>query len=286
MIYQIVQPHPALKPFVKEYLLLHFNFSGLTGARPSKLLEARAEQSLIFYPNSLNSSMMTKANVSSAEQVSVPTTIVQGQLLAGRHHHYVAEDFKMVKIIFQPGGLFHLLGQMPTTYFTDAVTDAESILGREMSEVIQQLMNTAQYQAMLRLVDAYLLQKFRKLTLRIEPIDRINALLQGKNPTFNLAYLASQACLSYRQFERKFKERNGVGPKLFVRVARFNRAFILKEANPAIDWLDVAISCGYSDYQHMVKDFKQFTGVTPVSMLAAEARSPEKILGLYKDVVF
>lgn len=28
MIYQIIQPHPTLKPFVKEYMLLHFNFSG------------------------------------------------------------------------------------------------------------------------------------------------------------------------------------------------------------------------------------------------------------------
>lgn len=141
MIYQIVQPHPALKPFVKEYMLIHFNFSGLAGDRPSKLLEARAEQSLIFYPNSV----MTKVRAHSAEQVAVPTTIVQGQLLTGWHHHYISEDFKLVKIIFQPGGLFHLLGQMPTTYFTDAVTDAESVLGREMSDVIQQLMNTEQY---------------------------------------------------------------------------------------------------------------------------------------------
>ena len=214
MICQIIQPHPALRPSVKEYTLIHFNFNGLMGERPSKLLEAHAEQSLIFYPNSV----MTKARSLSEGRISVPTTIVQGQLLTGWHHHYVSEDFKLVKIVFRPGGLFHLLGQMPTTYFTDAVTDAESVLGREMSEFLGQLMNTEQYQTMLRVVDAYLLQKFRRLTLRLEPIDRVNALLHGKNPTVNLDYLAGQACLSYRQFERKFKERNGVSPKLFIRI--------------------------------------------------------------------
>lgn len=281
MIYQILQPHPALKPFVKEYTLLHFDFRGLAGERPTKLLEARAEQSIILYP----SGVFTKVNPVLAKQIAIPHTIVQGQLLNGWYHHY-PEDFKFVKIIFQPGGLFHLLGQAPTTYFTDAVTDAESVLGREISEIIQQLMNTDQYREMIRVVDTYLLAKFQKLKLRIEPIDRINGLLQSGNSTVNLGYLADQACLSYRQFERKFKERNGVSPKLFVRIARFNRAFIMKDENPAKDWLDIAISCGYSDYQHMVKDFRQFAGVTPVEMIETDAKCPEKVLGLHKDVVF
>ena len=281
MIYQIIQPHPALKPFVKEYILLHFNFKNFIGERPSKLLEARAEQSIILYP----SGVFTKVNPVLDKRLAIPHTIVQGQLLTGWYHHY-PEDFKFVKIIFQPGGLFHLLGQVPSTHFTDAVTDAESVLGREMHEMIQQLINTEQYAKMIQVVDAYLFTKFQKLKLRIEPIDRINVLLQRQNNMFSLEYLANQACLSYRQFERKFKERNGVSPKLFVRIARFNRAYTMKQEQPATDWLDVAISCGYSDYQHMVKDFKQFTGVTPVAMLEAEAKCPEKVLGLHKDVVF
>jgi AraC-like DNA-binding protein len=281
MVYQIIQPHPALKPFVKEYMLIHFNFSGLSGERPSKLLEARAEQSIILYP----SGVFTKVNPVLNKQLVIPPTIVQGQLLTNWYHHY-PEDFKLVKIIFQPGGLFHLLGQAPTIYFTDSVTDAESVLGKEISEIIQQLMNTEQYTPMIQLVDTYLLAKFRKLKLRLEPIDRVNVLLQVGSPTFTLDYLANQSCLSYRQFERKFKERNGVSPKLFVRIARFNRAYTMKEVHPEKDWLDIAITCGYSDYQHMVKDFKQFAGVTPVAMVQVEATSPEKMLGLHKDVVF
>ncbi|GAB3643587.1 helix-turn-helix domain-containing protein [Spirosoma arcticum] len=281
MIYQIIQPHPALKPFVKEYMLVHFNFKGLAGEQPSRLLEARAEQSIILYPSGL----FTKVNPVLDKRLAIPHTIVQGQLLTGWYHHY-PEDFKFVKIIFQPGGLFHLLGQIPSTHFTDAVTDAESVLGTEMTEIIQQLMNTEQYPEMIRVTDTYLLAKFGKLKLRIEPIDRINHLLRGTATAFGLDYLADQACLSYRQFERKFKERNGVSPKLFVRIARFNRAYTMKEKNPTKDWLDVAISCGYSDYQHMVKDFKQFAGVTPVAMLEAHAKRPEKVLGLHNDVVF
>lgn len=275
MIYQITQPHPALLPFVKEYILIHFNFEAITGPRPARLLEARAEQSLIFYP----AGRFTKLSPDHNKRLLIPPSVIQGQLVSSWYHHY-PENFKLLKIVFQPGGLFHLLGQLPTTYFTDAVIDAEDVLGRETYQILQQLMDTQQYDPMIRTIEAFLLTTFRKLRLRIEPIDRINSLV--KKPVFPLSldYLASQACLSVRQFERKFKQRNGVSPKLFLRIARFNQAFALKQRDPTLDWLSIALSCGYGDYQHMVKDFKQFAGVTPPDLLEAQTRAPEKVLGL------
>ncbi|GAB3789163.1 helix-turn-helix domain-containing protein [Spirosoma horti] len=275
MIYQSTQPHPALLPFVKEYTLIHFNFEALAGQRPARLLEARAEQSLIFYP----AGRFTKISPDQHKRLLIPPSVIQGQLVSSWFHHY-PENFKLLKIVFQPGGLFHLLGQIPTTYFTDAVIDAEDVLGRENYQILQQLIDTEQYDRMIRTTEAYLLTKFGKLRLRMEPIDRANGLLKNSFLPLSLDYLASQSCLSVRQFERKFKQRNGVSPKLFLRIARFNRAFALKQRYPTRDWLAIALGCGYGDYQHMVKDFKQFAGLTPPDLLDAQTRAPEKLLGL------
>lgn len=275
MIYQSTQPHPALQPFVKEYILIHFNFKALTGQRPARLLEARAEQSLIFYP----SGQFTKISPDQQQRLVIPASVIQGQLLSSWFHHY-PENFKLVKIVFQPGGLFHLLGQLPTTYFANAVVDAEDVLGRETYQILQQLMDTQQYDRMIRTTETFLLTRFQKLRLRIEPIDRLNVFGEKPFGTLSLDDLVHQSCLSVRQFERKFKQRNGVSPKLFLRIARFNRAFALKQRKTTLDWLAVALSCGYGDYQHMVKDFKQFAGLTPPDLLEAQARAPEKLLGL------
>ncbi|UOQ98956.1 helix-turn-helix domain-containing protein [Hymenobacter sp. 5317J-9] len=272
MIYQVTLPHPALQPYVKEYLLCDFDFRGLAEI-PTKLLPARAEQSIIFYPGEA----FTKVNSALNKRMVMPHTLLQGQPLTVWHHYY-PRTFSLVKVIFQPGGLFHLLGGAPMTEFTDAAIDAECVFGKEMSEVIQQLMNTVRYAEMLAVVDAYLRQKFARLRRRREPIDQLGRWLQADGPVASLDYLARQACLSFRQFERKFRERMGVSPKLFMRIARFNRAYALKEQAPARDWLDIALACGYADYQHMVKDFKQFAGVTPTLFVEAEARSPEHIL--------
>jgi AraC-like DNA-binding protein len=275
MIYQITQPHPALRPFVKEYTLIHFNFEDLARQRPARLLEVRAEQSLIFYP----AGQFTKLSPDQHKRLIIPPSVIQGQLLSSWFHHYPA-NFKLVKIVFQPGGLFHLLGQMDTTYFTDAAINAEDVLGRETYQILQQLMDTEQYDCMIRTAEAYLLTRFGKLRLRTEPIDQVSGLLKQLVLPLSLDHLASESCLSVRQFERKFKQRNGVSPKLFLRIARFNRAFALKQRDPTLDWLTIALCCSYGDYQHMVKDFKQFAGLTPPDLLEAQLRAPEKVLGL------
>jgi transcriptional regulator GlxA family with amidase domain len=91
-------------------------------------------------------------------------------------------------------------------------------------------------------------------------------------------WLARQACLSPRQFNRKFTERMGVGAKLYGRLVRFHRACVFKAANPAIAWPNVALQFGYTDYQHLVRDFRQFANAAPNAWLREESESPEHVL--------
>lgn len=95
-----------------------------------------------------------------------------------------------------------------------------------------------------------------------------------------LDWLADQACLSQRQFYRQFMEREGVSPKLYARIARFENAMKLKNARPSIDWLSIAIELGYYDYQHLVRDFKEFTQLKPNAFLEADNKSPERVFGM------
>lgn len=51
-----------------------------------------------------------------------------------------------------------------------------------------------------------------------------------------------------------------------------------------MDWLRIAIECDYFDYQHLVKDYIGFTGITPNEFHVLESKSPERILGLSDEV--
>lgn len=75
----------------------------------------------------------------------------------------------------------------------------------------------------------------------------------------------------------------GVSPKLYSRIIQFDKVMKLKNADPQKSWFGIAIDMGYYDYQHMAKDFKEFTGLTPTEFHNHEQNAPERIFG-HKEI--
>lgn len=142
------------------------------------------------------------------------------------------------------------------------------------------LANCTNYAKMLAIVEHYLIGKIKKVKAGIHPLDKVASCIFSNPSRFSLDWLAKESCLCQRQFNRKFIERMGVGPKLYSRVVRFYKAYQYREAHPQDHWLTIALLFGYADYQHMVKDFKQFAQVTPNMWINQDNQSPERILQL------
>lgn len=105
-----------------------------------------------------------------------------------------------------------------------------------------------------------------------------NNIIFTTNP-YTIDFIAKESCLSTRQFERTFKQRMGVSPKYFSKVARFENAFRMKNKFPQLDWLSIALHCGYYDYQHLVKDYKSLTQQTPQTFHEIDLTAPERSFG-------
>ena len=61
----------------------------------------------------------------------------------------------------------------------------------------------------------------------------------------------------------------------------------MKNIFPDMDWLRIAIECNFHDYQHLAKNYKEFTGLPPAAFHEVENKSPERNFGLaenYYDV--
>ena len=274
MIFQRILPHPALQGFVKEYMLMHFVYDA---AHPQlvKPYPPLPEHGLEFYPKGPITSVYPQTGAVKKE----PRNTVFGQMVSRVNFVVPAEDLVIFRVIFHTGGLFRLL-RIPLTEFTDGKADSEAVINQEVRAVNDRLANTSTYADMVAIVEQYLLAKIRLVKTDIHAVDKIGQILLQQPTRFSLDWLADQACLSPRQLERKFVERMGIGPKLFSRIARFHQAFMWKEANPQADWLTVAVNFGYTDFHHLFKDFKEFAGVTPNTLLLEHAQSPEKILRL------
>jgi len=173
----------------------------------------------------------------------------------------LAKDHRAVMIGFQPGGLFRFLGIPMTEMFDDGI-DGFQILDKEINYLIDELRETEKPEDVNTKVQMYLIKKMQS-TVELLPLDRALSNLQNPGLLYTMDDVARDACLSLRQFQRKCHERLGMNPKLYARIARFSKAYIMFEANQQLTWTHISQQCGYFDQMHLIKDFKEFAGVTP-----------------------
>jgi AraC-like DNA-binding protein len=267
MVLRFQKPVLPLRPFVQHYMLVHVRYAGLDPAQAVKPMPPAPQQWLYFYPRD----EMKTFHYGQGREIRSPRSVVVGPQVS-RVDLRFPPDHLMVCAAFWPGGLHRLLG-VPVKELFDFSIESRALLGPGITEVEDRLAETTDYPTMLAVVESYLLRALRHLPAHAaeRPLDRLlPTLLPTGRTTEALDRLAADACLSPRQFERSFFERVGMAPKLYARIVRFDQAFRLKEQQPGLDWLAVAVRTGYYDYRHLVRDFKEFAGVTPPQLLAVE----------------
>lgn len=273
MIYKYIAPGQPLQEFVRDYLVAHFVFDK-NEPIPFKPYSPKPEQTITFLPRGY----LTIVNPVTGQTYISPNASVCGQQIS-RYNFHLTPEYLMIRVHFHPGALYRLLG-MPLSRFTDGWFDAEPVISREVREVNERLVNCPDYSQMIEVVEDYLKSKIKKIKAGKHSLDQVASYILADPTRFSLDWLATQACLSPRQFNRKFTERMGIGPKLYSRVVRFYKAYQYKETHPHEDWLTIALLFGYSDYQHMAKDFKDLANVTPNLWIDQDNHSPERILHL------
>jgi AraC-like DNA-binding protein len=82
--------------------------------------------------------------------------------------------------------------------------------------------------------------------------------------------LARTMGVTVRHAERLFRERVGLSPKQFLRIVRFQRALAALRAPVRPRWAEVALSLGFYDQAHFIRDFRELAGEAPGAWSAAE----------------
>lgn len=274
MIFQNFQPGQNLRNYVKTYHLRHFKFP-LLSKIPIKAFPPRAEQYIIFYVKG-GETLQLDRDKTTLQRTVASITGQYTQMV----NRLVTPEFLIIQVPFFPGALYQLTG-IPFSEFRDGSVELESIYPKETREINQKLQEAGNYQDMIEHVDEFFTDLFNRKMQRIDrPFDKMLQLMCHEQSIYRIDRLADQACLSIRQFQRLSRDYFGVGPKTMARIARFNAANILRSKQPGYSWLDIAVTCGYEDYQHMVRDYRDFSGITPNKLWELEAHAPDRILGL------
>ena len=255
MSLKIKNAHPALQSYIKSYWFLHLKIPNAQSLPPLAATPV-PEQALYFYPKQRGYAQNLMGEIFNA-----PSTMIGGQSTQ-RVNYYLPEDYLMFKIKFQPSGFYRLFGT-PMTLFVDNAEDAVSVLGNDLKAVQARIEAVEDFETMVEIAENYLFERLKRAKLLELPIDKVLSTLNWQ--TQSLDKIERESCLSTRQFERNFVNRLGVSPKFYGRVFRFNEALKLKEKQPNTSWMNISYDTGYFDHNHLLRDFKQFTGVVPTN---------------------
>jgi transcriptional regulator GlxA family with amidase domain len=103
-------------------------------------------------------------------------------------------------------------------------------------------------------------------------LNRSAELIRRKKGLIPMEALAGKAFISARQLEREFRQKIGISPKHYMRLARLNEVNRVIKSGRRLLLTDVSYACGYSDQAHFIRDFKHFTGESPKKFLRVRDR--------------
>lgn len=276
MLFKDFLPTPPLDNLVQIYRLRHFVIPNNI-VIPAKPYPPRPENCIAFY---LRGFEVTR-HLHDEKSFLKPRSVITGQYTHRIDRISSPVEFLMIQVVFKPGALFRLTG-IPFNEMQNTHVDLESVFPKEGRMVNDRLGSCNNYREMIMIVEKFLVEIHLKIKVPSRTYDEVFNLLLASQTKYSLKWLASQSCLSTRQFERKSNQYLGICPQLFARIVRFNQSYELRLKKPGLDWLSIAVACDYHDYQHLVRDFKEFTQVTPNMLFAAESKVLERALGLNK----
>ncbi|HEX5151458.1 MAG TPA: helix-turn-helix domain-containing protein [Parafilimonas sp.] len=274
MLCEAFLPYLPLRDYIECYQLRRFIFSNQTNSN-YKPYAPRPEHTLAFYPRGFE----RVEYVSDKKFIQRPRSMIMGQYTERTNRHVSNGEFFVILVVFKPGILYRITG-IPFYELNNTFIDAEAVFSKEIRLVNERLSSIDDYKEMIIIIEQFLYRLKSNIQKDKHAVDGVASLIIHHPENNSVLKSARESFLCTRQFERIFKERMGISPKIFIRIARMNKAFRLKCNNPDCDWLSIALDCGYHDYQHLAKDFKDFAGTNPNNYFLEDENAPERFFGL------
>jgi AraC-like DNA-binding protein len=196
--------------------------------------------------------------------------------VCGMRSQYIEIDPSAIRsvigVVFRAGGARAFFGA-PTDFYNQVVP-LDDAWGSDAIRLGERLADAPGAAEKLRLLETALLETMngaasRRLALHPSVEHGLRAFRHMPHVQ-SVIDVSADAGVSRRRFSELFREQIGMTPKLYCRLLRFRDVVRRIVAGAPVDWADVALAGGYCDQAHLSHEFRDFSGMSPSSYLAAE----------------
>jgi AraC-like DNA-binding protein len=179
-------------------------------------------------------------------------------------------------VVFRPGGVYAFLNTSADAFHNKCVP-LDLIWGSMVGSLAERLRTAKHPAGKFRVLEATLLERINQ---RVHLNDAVKYALEefARRPHItSVQKVAQEAGLSRRWFAQLFREQIGLTPKLYCRVQRFQNALKQIGSGASVDWAQLALAAGYYDQAHLIRDFRDLSGLSPCAYLASNSRAGNRV---------
>lgn len=199
---------------------------------------------------------------------------------SGQQQHFLDVDATgpstILGVRFQPLGAWRVLG-IPQHELAEQVLDLDAVLGGDVQEFRQRLLETGDPTRRLLLFEDWLL---KRADAHGEPHYAVRWALRRLRETYGqveVQSLAAELGYSRKHLAQLFQREAGLTPKALARVLRFSQVLARLREGGVLQWDALAQDCGYYDQSHLIREFQALAGHAPVEFLRHAALDDESI---------
>jgi AraC-like DNA-binding protein len=243
----VASPHPRLRP------LLRRGYAGFTEATTPRHLVLPATAAVPLVVRLQDSPNRPPQFVMGARAAS---TVLEG-----------ASAPSYIEALLAPLGAYTLLG-LPMEELSGHTVDLVDVLGPDGGRLAEQLRDTPTWRQRFALLDRFLLGRLERGPRPAPEVASAWQRLEATGGAVPIRRLAEEVGWSHKHLIARFRREVGLRPKTTARLVRLNAVWRRLDERRRLDWGQVAADAGYADQAHLVRDFRQFTGMTPTAYLA------------------
>lgn len=177
----------------------------------------------------------------------------------------IPEDLEYIVVLrFTPPVFYSLFNINPAVFQSDPIRNLEDIVSPEWMNVFEEMYQIEEVADQM----AFLNKKFSSHEVVEELPDSLQRAIdhiekRRGNITVSELLTLLGPDINRKWLQRHFLKHLGIPPKKYISLQRFIDAYDQYDQDTPEDLLSVALSSGYYDYNHFLKEFKQFIGMAP-----------------------
>lgn len=261
MEYLTYRPSPSLEPLINIYWSL--KVSKQEGHSKQRIIpDGCIEMAFILGED-------IKRYTSDDNFIIQPRAMVIGQIVDPFYIEPVGE-VDTFSISFFPLGFSNLINQSLDD-LVNKETPLDELFDPKIIRLLENnIIHAGSTQERIDIVETFLLERLQENKVIDQVIKTtVDAIYQSRG-NVKIVDIFGKDKGSRRRLERQFKKHIGLSPKQLGKVMRLQAALSLLLDKEPQSLTKIAYSSEYYDQSHFIKDFKEFTGVTPKDFLGSD----------------